>query len=158
MADMDSPLLKKAKRERGGNWTLSAVLEDLVQSNFDALNSKFNTTQCNEKKAKLWVMITENINANGQNGRTVKQVQTTWSNLQAQTKTAWGALQADIVKTGGGPATYVVPEHLTGIVDLCKDLPSFSGLVGVESTFGSSFPSTSTSGGLHTIGKVYTIQ
>eukprot|EP00105_Crassostrea_gigas_P045191 XP_019929339.1 PREDICTED: myb/SANT-like DNA-binding domain-containing protein 4 [Crassostrea gigas] len=129
------------KRERSSNWSLSeiSILTEFFEKNEDVLKAKQSNLITNSRKNAKWAEVTEIINAVGIQRRTVDQVKFKWGNLQQSAKKSFSAARKQAKLTGGGPPPKPPTAAEEKIIDMMKDRPNFSGIVG---GFESSMPVT----------------
>uniref|UniRef100_A0A8W8IF02 Myb/SANT-like DNA-binding domain-containing protein n=1 Tax=Magallana gigas TaxID=29159 RepID=A0A8W8IF02_MAGGI len=129
------------KRERSSNWSLSeiSILTEFFEKNEDVLKAKQSNLITNLRKNAKWAEVTEIINAVGIQRHTVDQVKFKWGNLQQSAKKSFSAARKQAKLTGGGPPPKPPTAAEEKIIDMIKDRPNFSGIVG---GFKSSMPVT----------------
>ena len=94
----------------------------------------------NSKKNAKWAEVMELVNAVGVQHRSVEQVRFKWGTLQQGAKKSFTDARKHARQTGGGPPPKPPTAAELKIIDLMKDRPNFSGIVG---GFETSMPSTS---------------
>ncbi|XP_061167430.1 uncharacterized protein LOC133203627 [Saccostrea echinata] len=120
------------KRERCANWSLTeiSVLTDFVEKNEETLKAKQCNQITNSKKNAMWAEVTAMINAIGVQKRTVEQVKFKWGNLQQGAKKSFSEARKQSKLTGGGPPPKPLTAAEEKIIEMMKDRPNFSGIVG----------------------------
>ena len=115
-------------------------LIDLFHQNKDILLKKFNNSNTNQKKKKVWIEIATAVNARAIDvKRTVDEVKKKWKDLLSKAKKD-ASLQKN-PPTGGGPRSQISP-YSDIILDIYgKDSPS---VVGIENAIESVSGTTST--------------
>ncbi len=123
----------KQKADRSKNWQPAEIslLQELVEEHEDILKSKQTNALTNQRKNKKWLEITEQINALGlTQRRTADKVKTKWGNMQQSAKKVYTDVRKQRKLTGGGPAPKAPTAEEEKIINMMKDRPNFSGIVG----------------------------
>ncbi|XP_062575193.1 nuclear apoptosis-inducing factor 1-like [Saccostrea cucullata] len=93
--------------ERKANWSEVAIetLVDLVTDSerWAVIRGKFSPALTIHTKQKVWIDITERVNASSTCIRAVKDVKKKWQDIQSHTKKKEANRKAELRKTGGGP-------------------------------------------------------
>jgi hypothetical protein len=120
------------KKSRSSNWSLTEIsaLTDFVEKHEGILKAKHSNAVTNAKKAEKWREVTDSINAMGTQKRTIEQVKFKWGNLQQGAKRTFTEARKLSKMTGGGPPPKPPTAAEEKIIEMMKDRPNFSGIVG----------------------------
>ncbi|CAC5399198.1 unnamed protein product [Mytilus coruscus] len=91
---------------------------------------KHSNTVSNQQKNKIWLEISEKINALGVAHRTVKEIRDKWRNTTSKAKAKFTEFRYEMKKTGGGPAPSKPSAHLEKVINMFQDSASFKGIDG----------------------------
>lgn len=123
---------EKAKRSRKPNFSPSecTLILQAAEDNLAVIRNKFSSVLTNKKKAEVWQMMTEKVNALGVAKRTTDEVKDKWRTMVSSAKKDFSREKIQKQKTGGGKAPKLVSEVNRRIMDLFGDEPAFSGIPG----------------------------
>ncbi|XP_062566935.1 nuclear apoptosis-inducing factor 1-like [Saccostrea cucullata] len=132
--------------ERKANWSEVAIetLVDLVTDSerWAVIRGKFSPALTIHTKQKVWIDITERVNASSTCIRAVKDVKKKWQDIQSHTKKKEANRKAELRKTGGGPPPPELKNWEKKIVSILSEdvISGVDGGGGVDSLCTASFP------------------
>ena len=96
--------MEEKTRQRKAKFTERelSVLVDEIEGNYQIISAKFTDAVTNDKKNKVWIAITNNVNAVSCVQRTVDEIRRKWDDLKSRTKKKANDVKKDRQKTGGG--------------------------------------------------------
>ena len=112
------------------------MLTETVEENVDLVRSKFYYNVTNANNNAAWLEITEAVTAVGVAYRTVQEVRDKWKSLASTAKKEFSDFGKEQRKTGGGPAPKKPSNATAKIVEIFKETPLFTGLLGFETNPG----------------------
>ena len=111
-------------------------MTEKVEENVDLVRSKFSYNVTYAKNNAAWLEITEAVTAVGVAYRTVQEVWDKWKSLTSTAKKEFSDFGKEQRKTGGGPASKKPSNATAKIVEIFKETPLFTGLLGFETNPG----------------------
>ena len=106
---------ENAKRARKPNFSPAetSLLLELAEQNLETVRDKFSNVITNQKKAAVWQLSAEKINAIGVARRTSGEVKDKWRMMVSAAKKDYSGVKRQQQKTGGGkPRCGDLSEHL----------------------------------------------
>ena len=103
----------------------------VITENLEIIQSKLTNSITNKRKTEAWEEITRDVNAVGQENRTIQEVKDKWKKLHSLAK-EFSSFKKDSKKTGGGPPPKPPSQSSEQIIEIFENTPAFSGLRGFE--------------------------
>ena len=124
----------KVERKRKKNFPVKeiTVITESVRKNLEIIQSKLTNSITNKRKTEAWEEMTRNVNAVGQENRTIQEVKDKWKNLHSTAKWEFSSFKRNSKKTGGGPPPKPPTQSSEQITEIFENAPAFSGLRGFE--------------------------